>query len=559
MITENVQNLFSFIDFLHSKIEYLLSKQNIVDEFLEIKEKRDNLSLSNNYRDKLELRKIQELLNQKWKFVEQEVSKPITDKIDEFDVVTDRNLNHIKAKSELLNLQNNFEEEDLEAIFSAKEKYLEFRSKTNFHYFTGDFFIDNLDRTLKEFYEFFKDEDYNEFNKLQTNAVLLESLDEQGLEKAVRKLTGNSNKLHFETFPEFLNYFKNNFNDIEIDERHSEAKRLFEQNKLKLENSNFKSEIDEVKEFSEKAVKDFKNKLMLSFTNENYKTKFNGGMNPNLIAIGKLYFEYENLYNSAKNKSDIFNYLSTLSKEEIKERIQGAEALKRLCEISIDYSKDGNWSVGNLPIEFESITKVDLFVENFTKSIEILAKEGKDVHQLIDLLIQGTKTNLENPLLEKNAKIKSHLFNRLEGVKLLFQNVKDLPPQQKQESEPQISNVSNDIESAFSFMQQNDPRKHKRIISDDDFDSLMKWITYYFENNFTIPEIDNPIKVINTNKGNVVYTFIKIFKELHPTKTRPDSLFELIKLCFYDYRNDNISNYKKQKEPQFYSELINKK
>ena len=38
MITENVQNLFSFIDFLHSKIEYLLSKQNIVDEFLEIKE-----------------------------------------------------------------------------------------------------------------------------------------------------------------------------------------------------------------------------------------------------------------------------------------------------------------------------------------------------------------------------------------------------------------------------------------------------------------------------------------------------------------------------------------
>ena len=559
MITENVQNLFSFIDFLHSKIEYLLSKQNIVDEFLEIKEKRDNLSLSNNYRDKLELRKIQELLNQKWKFVEQEVSKPITDKIDEFDVVTDRNLNHIKAKSELLNLQNNFEEEDLEAIFSAKEKYLEFRSKTNFHYFTGDFFIDNLDRTLKEFYEFFKDEDYNEFNKLQTNAVLLESLDEQGLEKAVRKLTGNSNKLHFETFPEFLNYFKNNFNDIEIDERHSEAKRLFEQNKLKLENSNFKSEIDEVKEFSEKAVKDFKNKLMLSFTNENYKTKFNGGMNPNLIAIGKLYFEYENLYNSAKNKSDIFNYLSTLSKEEIKERIQGAEALKRLCEISIDYSKDGNWSVGNLPIEFESIAKVDLFVENFTKSIEILAKEGKDVHQLIDLLIQGTKTNLENPLLEKNAKIKSHLFNRLEGVKLLFQNVKDLPPQQKQESEPQISNVSNDIESAFSFMQQNDPRKHKRIISDDDFDSLMKWITYYFENNFTIPEIDNPIKVINTNKGNVVYTFIKIFKELHPTKTRPDSLFELIKLCFYDYRNDNISNYKKQKEPQFYSQLINKK
>lgn len=256
---------------------------------------------------------------------------------------------------------------------------------------------------------------------------------------------------------------------------------------------------------------------------------------------------------------DVFNYLSALSKEEIEEKIQNAETLKRLCEISIDYSKGGIWSVGKLPIEFDAITKVDLFVENFIKSIEILAKDGKDVQQLIDLFIQTVKTNLENPLLEKNAKINRHLFNRLEGVKLLLQNVKALPPQQKKEAESQINTLKNEIETAFSFMQHNDPRKHRRIISDDDFDSLMKWITYYFENNFTIPEIDKPIKFINTNKGNVVYTFIKIFKDLHPTKTRPDSLFELIKLCFYDYRNDNISNYKKQKKPQFYSQLINKK
>lgn len=257
--------------------------------------------------------------------------------------------------------------------------------------------------------------------------------------------------------------------------------------------------------------------------------------------------------------NDVFNYLSTLSKEEIEDKIQNAETLKRLCEISIEYSKNGSWSVGNLPIEFDAITKVDLFVENFTKSIEILAKEGKDVNQLIDLFIQTTKTNLENPLLDKNVKINRHLFNKLEGVKLLLPNVKALPPQQKQEAESQINTLKNEIESAFSFMQHNDPRKHKRVVNDDDFDSLIKWVTYYFENNFTIPEIDEPIKVINTNKGNVVYTFIKIFKDLHPTKTRPESLFELIKLCFNEYRNDNISNYKKQKEPQYYSQLVNKK
>ena len=57
---------------------------------------------------------------------------------------------------------------------------------------------------MKEFYDFFKDEDFNEFSKLQTNVVTAESLDEQGIEKAVRKLTGNSNKLHFEIFKKII-------------------------------------------------------------------------------------------------------------------------------------------------------------------------------------------------------------------------------------------------------------------------------------------------------------------------------------------------------------------
>lgn len=579
-------------------------------------------------------------------------------------------------------------------------------------------------------------------------------------------------------------------------------------------NENLHSNSDCVKSYFEKLPTDFKNKI-------DYNKKHTALIVVNDLQILDIYFEVGNFKNKnyydknsykvgyLTDNAELLRFCQKLidfvgrfqvNLSDVLEP-EKLEYLRRLCEISIDYSKDSNWSIGTLPIEFDAITKVDLFVENLIKSIEILANEGKDVHQLIDLFIQGTKTDLENPLLEKNAKITKHLLNKLEGVKLLLLNVKDLPPQQehktenkeiftnfeivdnngmfekdikeipfidcidktelftqylqtakipdfqlyinhfsdineleklynekvenekrfvnkgvysytseydvkiqelynsftsdiaekklsnecfkhnisktqicialekinnlykgffetlrtkikeidrykepeqvanniisemrsfsnytkiniidaivnntsgtvteyismqytnpaytadnanllatlkthllkyqesinknniqnlesnrkateKQESEPQISTVSNDIESAFSFMQQNDPRKHKRIISDDDFDSLMKWITYYFENDFNIPEIDKPIKVINTNKGNVVYTFIKIFKDLHPTKTRPDSLFELIKLCFYDYRNDNISNYKKQKEPQFYSQLINKK
>jgi hypothetical protein len=35
----------------------------------------------------------------------------------------------------------------------------------------------------------------------------------------------------------------------------------------------------------------------------------------------------------------------------------------------------------------------------------------------------------------------------------------------------------------------------------------------------------------------------------------PDSLFELVKACFYEYRSDSVANLKKTKEPQYYSDL----
>ena len=114
------------------------------------------------------------------------------------------------------------------------------------------------------------------------------------------------------------------------------------------------------------------------------------------------------------------------------------------------------------------------------------------------------------------------------------------------------------IISAFKWMKGNDPRKHKLILDNSDFVKLVDWLTYYFENNFSLPKIDQPIKKVNTSKGNIVYTFMKFFKDEYPTNTRPDSLFELIRKCFFEYRDDKVENLKKTKEPPYYSDLINK-
>ena len=318
MITENVQNLFDFINFLHSNKDYLLSKQNLIDETNDLLQTSKSIKPNDNYKSKIEYDKIQKRISEKFDIVDAEIIFPLKEKIIELNIADiSTPIINLNAKSDLFELQRNFEEDDLKPIFEAKQKYLDFRNETKFDYYLECFFFE-LDRTLKEFYDFFKDDDFNEFSKLQTNFVTVESLDEQGIEKAVRKLTGYSNKLNFETFPEFLDYLKNEVKDLDFDERHSEVKRMLEQQKIKLENSTFQSEIDEVKIFSENAVKDFKHKLMLSFKYENYKTKTVGFMPTHYNYVLGL-IEYEKLYDIAKHK----NYSDTI----VKEQNQKAESI----------------------------------------------------------------------------------------------------------------------------------------------------------------------------------------------------------------------------------------
>lgn len=114
------------------------------------------------------------------------------------------------------------------------------------------------------------------------------------------------------------------------------------------------------------------------------------------------------------------------------------------------------------------------------------------------------------------------------------------------------------IREKTNFMLTIDPRKHEQILSESDYKKLVSWLMYYFENQFTVPTITEPIKKINTAKGNIIYTFISLFDDIH-TGTRPKSLFDLIQKCFYQYRNDKIKSIEKStKKPQFYDLLIKK-
>ncbi|MDN3687243.1 hypothetical protein [Cyclobacterium jeungdonense] len=119
------------------------------------------------------------------------------------------------------------------------------------------------------------------------------------------------------------------------------------------------------------------------------------------------------------------------------------------------------------------------------------------------------------------------------------------------------SEIKEKVEEAFRFMLKTDPRTNEQILSVLDYEKLIAWVTFYFTNDFSIPKILKPIKSVNTPKGNVIYTFLLFFKIEYPGHRRPDSLFDLIKACFYPYRDDNAVNMRKTSKPQYYG-TINK-
>lgn len=114
------------------------------------------------------------------------------------------------------------------------------------------------------------------------------------------------------------------------------------------------------------------------------------------------------------------------------------------------------------------------------------------------------------------------------------------------------------VNQQFSFTLETCPRKNKgQILSEQDYEKLVDAVSYFFENDYKLPEIKEPIKTENTTKQNIVYSFIELYGKLKKAgQKRPNSLFELIKLLFEPYKNDDISNMRKTKKPPYYHELI---
>lgn len=217
------------------------------------------------------------------------------------------------------------------------------------------------------------------------------------------------------------------------------------------------------------------------------------------------------------------NYLKETAKEYIEKYTE------RLNKFMNEFEADENDFV-NKEIEYFYQTLLD--VENSESSHDGYSTTGIDNFSIAYDLCNEIGWDRFKYSIEKKIKF-------LESKTLL-------PPQQaeRQKPEPTETELSERIKKHYRFFNGNCPRNHKQILNDTDFGKLIKWTICYFENNFNVPEISEPIKVVNTNKTFVQLAFRYLFKELHKNSPYPPTLFEFYQRAFTPYSQDKESNFK---------------
>ena len=180
MISDKIKKLFKYIDFLHFNIDNFIQYNDDVNEINLLRLEREKLKAHNNFKEKLKYDDVQKNIKKKLSVIEQKVMCPVREKAEELKICNFQNeplYTWYGIESEIFNLKGNFNNDDLPEIFSHKNKYLEFRLKTNCSYFL-DLFFRELDDILKDLFFYFKESENNEFEEFETGTMTVESIQE---------------------------------------------------------------------------------------------------------------------------------------------------------------------------------------------------------------------------------------------------------------------------------------------------------------------------------------------------------------------------------------------
>ncbi|RYD57573.1 MAG: hypothetical protein EOP56_07270 [Sphingobacteriales bacterium] len=193
MISERIQSLFDFIDYLDArKTEYIDKYIPLCDELRDLDIQRSKLNPKGNYVDKQKYDNLQREITEKFRPITENIYFPILNKLKELKIWTgDAVFASIwnNNSSAIYDFKENFESEDIAEVIAYKQKYLSFRKETNSNFLCLQFVLSDLDQIYKELFDFFKDTTENEFESFETKTLKVNSI-----EDAVKNYMDNHEK-----------------------------------------------------------------------------------------------------------------------------------------------------------------------------------------------------------------------------------------------------------------------------------------------------------------------------------------------------------------------------
>ena len=174
MISDNVRNLFKFIEFLHENIDNF-NQYNIT--VLEWKKAADGIiSFPTHYTQKLNNEKLEKTAKEKIEILSKNILKPIMDedkrlgvsivandedKMPDNSFINSFSNSYLKYRDEAYNLINTFDKNDIGVIHKAKNQYLSFRNNVNSNIFNIPgltLFFGYIDCSMSIINEYFNEE-----------------------------------------------------------------------------------------------------------------------------------------------------------------------------------------------------------------------------------------------------------------------------------------------------------------------------------------------------------------------------------------------------------------
>lgn len=168
---------------------------------------------------------------------------------------------------------------------------------------------------------------------------------------------------------------------------------------------------------------------------------------------------------------------------------------------------------------------------------------NKEIHN-DDLVLRKSKLEY----LKAEA-IRARDTNSIDGLSEVIELNKNLPNIPADLSVYNLDHIEDIVKDRFKFTLDIYPRKKVPMLSNDEYVKLVQWVTYFFINNYELPEIVTPILGTNIGKTKIRMAFKGLFQFCHPRQPLPKSFYSLVPLCFHALKDDNEETMQKTSDP----------